>query len=393
MAKSFSDLLNESIEGKVVLVRVDFNAPIKNGQVTDDTRLKSSLGTINALTARGAKVVLITHLKRPDGNVVDELRLNPIRDGLQQLLDQPVKKVDDCIGESVQSAINGLANSDILMLENIRFYKEEMDNDDHFAKTLASYADYFVQDAFGTVHRRHASTFGIAQHLPSFPGQLLDKEINYFRQILDHPKRPFTAIIGGSKISTKFSVLQRLLTVVDVMILGGAMVYTVLQAQGLSTGKSLVEPDLVDQARQFIEQAEAMGKTLYIPVDHQVVRAFDQVDTLTTIQSDQFQVEQIGVDIGAQSIADIEAFIDQSEMVFWNGPVGVFETPEYAVGTNAIAKKLAESEAITVVGGGDSIAALNQSGYINNIDHISTGGGASLEYLEGKLLPGIAVLT
>tara|TARA_B100000674_G_scaffold499017_1_gene541051 strand:- start:7375 stop:8553 length:1179 start_codon:yes stop_codon:yes gene_type:complete len=392
MRKSFADLLSQSLKGKVVLVRVDFNAPLKDGRVADDTRIKASLGTIQALTQKGARVVLISHLSRPGGRVDESKRLSPIRDNLQALLGHVVQKVDDCIGPNVESAIQNLNDSDVLLLENIRFYKEEEANDADFSKRLASYGDYFVQDAFGAVHRQHASTYGIAQYLPAFSGLLLDKELDYLTQVLNSPTRPLTAIIGGAKISSKFSVLENLLQTVDVMVLGGAMVYTLLAAQGISVGQSLVEPDLIPKAHSFLERVNTLGKTLYLPEDHVAVTSFD--DPRTTKVVEVFNDDQIGVDAGPASVARIQGLIESSKTVFWNGPLGVFETPEYSNGTFSVARSLADAHhATTIVGGGDSIAAVNQAGVADQMDHISTGGGASLEFLEGKVLPGISVLS
>jgi phosphoglycerate kinase len=392
MPRSFPNLLEQALQGKVVMVRVDFNTPLSNGQVADNTRILASVPTIQALIDRGAKVVLVSHLSRPNGKVEEGLRLNPIRDALQLALDRPVQKIDVCIGDLVQQAIDRLQDGDVLLLENIRFYPEEMTNDPVFSQTLASYADYFVQDAFGAVHRQHASTYGVPQCLPAYSGKLLDKEMDYLGTLMCGAEAPFVAIIGGSKISTKFSVLENLLQVVDVMVLGGAMVYTLLKAQGYSVGKSLAEDDLIPACVSFLQRAAELNKTVYIPEDHCVVTAFDQPSTARIILSDVFEPDDIGVDIGPQAIQHIQSLIQTSKTVFWNGPVGVFETKEYAVGTDSIAKTLAGVEAKTVVGGGDSIAALNRSGYADSIDHISTGGGASLEFLEGKVLPGISVL-
>ena len=392
MRKSFTDLLNQSIQGKVVLVRVDFNAPIKDGIVADNTRIKASLNTIKALTKKGARVVLISHLNRPGGQVVESQRLTPVKNDLQALLGHKVLKLDECVGPTVQHAIEQLNDSDVLMLENIRFHKEEETNDVEFSKTLASYGDYFVQDAFGTVHRQHASTYGIAQHLPAFSGQLLDKELNYLSQVVESPDRPLTAIIGGAKISTKFSVLENLLNTVDVMILGGAMVYTLLAAKGISVGKSMVEPDLYPKALSFLNQVEEKGKTLYLPEDHVVVTDFNDPRSRSVVTS--FNDNHIGVDAGPDSVDQICRLIDTSKTVFWNGPLGVFETPEFSNGTFSVAQSLADaSHATTIVGGGDSIAAVNQAGVADHMNHISTGGGASLEFLEGKLLPGITILS
>ena len=392
MANSFSNLLSQPLAGRVVLVRVDFNVPLVDGVVSDDTRIKASLPTINALLKAEAKVVLLAHLKRPDGQVVDSLRLNPIRDSLEQLLQQSVHKLDECVGDGVQAAITGMANGQVLLLENIRFYAEEMANDASFSDQLADCADYFVQDAFGVVHRAHASTVGVAQRLPSFSGVLLETELRYLGDMVSSPARPFVAIVGGSKISTKLLVLKQLIQRVDSMVLGGAMVYTLLKAKGVPVGASLVEDSLLDEARLFLDVVDDLNKDLYLPVDHRVVQAFDQPDTLRIIDSNGFADSDIGIDIGPASVAHIETLIQSAKSVFWNGPVGVFETKAYANGTNSIAQFLAESDATTIVGGGDSIAAINQSGYADRIHHISTGGGASLEFLEGKILPGISVL-
>ncbi|MBL6722724.1 MAG: phosphoglycerate kinase [Candidatus Margulisbacteria bacterium] len=391
MRKRFADLLQEPIAGKVVLVRVDFNVPISNGVVTDSTRILSSVGTIQALLEKQARVVLIAHLNRPKGTIVESDRLTPVAKALEPLIKCPVKKVDDCIGASVQSSINALNNSELLMLENIRFHPGEESNDAEFSKTLASYADFFVQDAFGAVHRSHASTVGVAKHLPSYSGALLDKELTFLSELSKSPKRPFCAIIGGSKISTKFSVLRRLIDVVDVMVVGGAMVYTLLLAQGKSVGKSLAETDLLDQAREFLAHAEAKKKHLIIPSDHVVVTDIQAPQTAQVVTT--LAPEHIGVDIGPASVQIIQDVLTQSKTIFWNGPLGIFEVDAYAKGTMAIANAIANCpQATTVVGGGDSISAINVAGVADKMDHVSTGGGASLEFLEGKQLPGIEVL-
>jgi phosphoglycerate kinase len=391
MRKRFADLLQEPIAGKVVLVRVDFNVPIANGVVTDSTRILSSVGTIQALLEKQARVVLIAHLNRPKGTIVESDRLTPVAKALEQLIKCHVKKVDDCIGASVQSTINALNNSELLMLENIRFHPGEESNDAEFSKTLASYADFFVQDAFGAVHRSHASTVGVAKHLPSYSGALLDKELTFLSELSKYPKRPFCAIIGGSKISTKFSVLRRLIDVVDVMVVGGAMVYTLLLAQGKSVGKSLAESDLLDQAREFLAHAEAKKKHLIIPSDHVVVTDIQAPQTAQVVTT--LAPEHIGVDIGPASVQIIQDVLTQSKTIFWNGPLGIFEVDAYAKGTMAIANAIANCpQATTVVGGGDSISAINVAGVADKMDHVSTGGGASLEFLEGKQLPGIEVL-
>jgi phosphoglycerate kinase len=336
-------------------------------------------------------VVLIAHLNRPKGTIVESDRLTPVAKALEPLIKCPVKKVDDCVGASVQSSINALNNSEILMLENIRFHPGEESNDAEFSKTLASYADFFVQDAFGAVHRSHASTVGVAKYLPSYSGALLDKELTFLSELLKSPKRPFCAIIGGSKISTKFSVLRRLIDVVDVMVVGGAMVYTLLLAQGKSVGKSLAESDLLDQAREFLAHAEANKKHLIIPSDHVVVTDIQSPQTAQVVTT--LAPDHIGVDVGPQSVQTIQDVLTQSKTIFWNGPLGIFEVDAYAKGTMAIANAIANCpQATTVVGGGDSISAINVAGVADKMDHVSTGGGASLEFLEGKQLPGIEVL-
>jgi phosphoglycerate kinase len=392
MRKLFPDLLNQSVEGKVVLIRVDFNAPLADGKVTDVTRIKAALPTITALTNRGARVVLISHLNRPGGKVVASDRLTPVRESLEKLMGVSVKKTDDCVGPVVQSAIQELKNSEVLLLENLRFHKEEELNSDEFSKTLASYADYFVQDAFGAVHRAHASTVGIAKYLPSFSGQLLDKEIDYLNKVVNSPNRPVLAIIGGAKISSKLSVLVRLLDAVDAIVMGGAMVYTLLRAQGKAVGQSLIEPGLIDDASYFLSQVKDKEKRLVLPQDHVVVTDIKQPSTARIVT--EFSDSDIGVDIGPKTIQSISNLISEMSTIFWNGPLGVFEIPEYANGTLAISKAVASaSHATTIIGGGDSLSAVNQAGVSDKMDHLSTGGGASLEFLEGRELPGIAVLS
>jgi phosphoglycerate kinase len=390
MTKSFTQLLAQPIVGKVVLVRVDFNVPLKDGCVMDTTRVEASLETIQSLTDSGAKVVLISHLNRPGGKVVESARLTPVRDVLQSLLNKPVTKVDDCIGASVERAIGRMANGDVLLLENSRFYPEEEANDAVFSKTLAGYCDYFVQDAFGAVHRRHASTYGVATYLPAYAGQLVDKELHYLSQVVTNPGRPFLALIGGSKMSSKFSVLKNLLSRVDGIILGGAMVYTLLKAQGKSVGLSLVEDDLIPDAHRFLQDAHDLGKSVYLPEDHVVVTDVNQPSTARVVRD--IPSDCMAVDIGPASIAAIQQLIGDAQMVFWNGPVGIFEVPAYAKGTLAIAHHMANATATTIVGGGHCVAAVNQAGCAHKMDHVSTGGGASLAYIEGCELPGLAVL-
>ena len=391
MIRSFFDLLEQPLEGRVVLVRVDFNVPLSNGVVSDDTRLQSSLDTIRDLISRKAKVVLVSHLNRPGGCVIESDRLNPVRDRLCQLLGHPVEKVDTCIGPIVEQAIANLPNSGVLLLENIRFYKEEAMNDPIFSKTLASYCDYFVQDAFGMAHRKHASNYGVASLLPAYSGRLLTNELEQLTQITTQPDRPFMVIIGGSKVSTKLLALKQLLPIVDIIVLGGGMMYTFLKAQGHCVGLSLVEDDLVDQAADFLHDAKQRGKTIYLPQDHVVVNHVNDPQSARVTAA--FSDHMIGVDIGPISIQTIQDMVNQARLIFWNGPLGMFEVPDYANGTFSVAKAVANANhAKTVVGGGDSIAALNACGCANTIDHVSTGGGASLAFIEGQSLPGIEVL-
>jgi phosphoglycerate kinase len=390
--KSIADLTQKDLSGKRVLVRVDFNVPMdKEKKITDDSRIKGSLPTINYLIEKGAKVILVSHLGRPTG-VTEELRLNPIAKRLEELLKKKVLKLDDSVGEEVEQAISKMNPGDVVMLENIRFYKEEEANDEQFARKLADLADIYVNDAFGTAHRAHASTVGVAQFLPAYAGFLIQKELDVMGKALKDPKRPFVAIIGGAKISTKIAVLKNLLNKVDTLIIGGGMVYTFLKAKGLEVGKSLVEDKAIDQAKVFMAQAEAgKAKVIYA---HDVVVASEISDKAVTkiVKVENIPADMMGVDAGPETIKIIKEEIKNAGTVIWNGPVGVFEIPKFAKGTNEIARALADSKAVSIIGGGDSAAAVEQAGVANKITHISTGGGASLEFLEGKELPGIAVL-
>ena len=390
--KSIGDLGEKDLAGKRVLVRVDFNVPMdKEKKITDDTRIKESLPTIKYLSEKGAKVILVSHLGRPDG-ITEDLRLDPIAKRLEELLKKKIVKLDDSIGEEVEQAISKMNNGDVILLENIRFYKEEEANDEQFARKLAELADIYVNDAFGTAHRAHASTAGVAQFLPAYAGFLIQKELDVMGKALADPKRPFVAIIGGAKISTKIAVLKNLLNKVDTLIIGGGMLYTFLKAKGLEIGKSLVEDKSIDQAKVFLAQAEASrAKVIY---GKDVVVASEMSDKASTkiVKIDQIPPDMIGVDAGPETIKEIKEEIKKAGTVVWNGPVGVFEIPKFAKGTNEIARALADSKAISIVGGGDSAAAVEAAGVANKITHISTGGGASLEFLEGKELPGIAAL-
>jgi phosphoglycerate kinase len=391
--KSIADLSEKDLKGKKVLVRVDFNVPMdkKTGEITEDIRIKEALPTIQYLSEKGAKVILVSHLGRPDG-VTESLRLDPIAKRLSELIKKPVLKLDDSIGEEVENSISKMKDGDITLLENIRFYKEEEANDEQFAKKLTSLADIYVNDAFGTAHRAHASTAGVAAFIPAYCGFLIQKEIDVMGKALLSPKRPFVAIIGGAKISTKITVLKNLLSKVDTLIIGGGMIFTFLKAQGMEVGKSLVEDKSIDTAKMFLAQAQASKAKVIFGKDVLVASEVSDKATTKVVKLDQIPADMMGVDAGPETIKEIKEEISKAGTVVWNGPVGIFEIAKFAKGTNEIAKALAASKAISIIGGGDSAAAVEQSGVADKITHISTGGGASLEFLEGKELPGIAVL-
>lgn len=390
--KSIADLSEKDLAGKRVLVRVDFNVPLdKEKKITDDIRIKESLPTIQYLVDKGAKVILVSHLGRPEG-VTEDLRLNPIAKRLEELLKKKVMKLDDSIGEEVEQAISKMKNGDVALLENIRFYKEEEANDEQFARKLADLADIYVNDAFGTAHRAHASTAGVAQFLPAYCGFLIQKELDVMGKALSDPKRPFVAIIGGAKISTKIGVLKNLLSKVDTLIIGGGMIFTLLKAKGLGVGKSLVEEKSMDKAKEFIARAEAGKAKVIYGKDVVVANEVSEKASTKVVKIEQIPADMMGVDAGPETIKEIKEIIKSAGTVVWNGPVGIFEIPKFAKGTNEIARALADSKATSIIGGGDSAAAVEAAGVADKITHISTGGGASLEFLEGKELPGIAAL-
>jgi phosphoglycerate kinase len=395
------------LNGKRVLVRADFNVPLDpQGNITDDTRIRASLPTIQALTQAGAKVILTSHLGRPvkkdkETGAVKVARegnsLAPVATRLSQLLGQPVAFAPDCIGPEAEAVVNRLENGQVALLENVRFYPEEEDNDPEFARKLASLADLFVNDAFGSAHRAHASTAGVTAYLqPAVAGYLVEKELQFLSGAIEDPRRPLAAIIGGSKVSTKIGVIERLLEKVDKLLLGGGMIFTFYQAQGIQTGKSLVETDKLDLARSLMEKAKERGVELLLPVDVVVADRFDKDAQAQTVSIHAIPEDWMGLDIGPESIKAFQAALQGCQTVVWNGPMGVFEFDRFALGTEAIARTLADltqAGATTIIGGGDSVAAVEKVGLADKMTHISTGGGASLELLEGKVLPGIAALT
>ncbi len=382
------------VAGKTVLVRVDFNVPQdkKTGQITDNTRIAAALPTIRYLLEHNAKVVLMSHLGRPDGKVVESMRLAPVARELERLLGQQIKVAPDSVGPDVESLIKDMNPGEVMLLENVRFHPEEESNDPGFAKRLAALGDLYVNDAFGTAHRAHASTEGVAHYLPAVAGFLMQKELEALGGILENPRRPLAAIIGGAKVSSKIKVLQNLLTKVDTLIIGGGMANTFLKAQGHEVGKSLLEEDKVGVASDLMKQAQERGVQLGLPMDVVVAERFEAEAPSKIVPMDQVPQGWTIVDIGPRTIEEFRKLLQPARTIFWNGPMGVFEMPRFAEGTKAIAEILAKSGAVTIVGGGDSVAAVEQMGYADKMTHISTGGGASLELIEGRTLPGVAAL-
>lgn len=386
MKKTVRDV---KVEAKRVLVRVDFNVPLAEGKVTDDTRIRAALPTINYLLEHGAKVILMSHLGRPKGKVVDKLRLSAVPERLAELLGRPVRKLDDCVGRKVEAAVAEMRRGDVILLENTRFHPEEESNHPVYARELASLGDIFVNDAFGAAHRAHASTVGVAEYLPSVAGFLMEKEITFLGKALAAPDHPFVAILGGAKISSKIGLIDNLLTKVDGLLIGGGMANTFLKAQGHEIGQSLVEDDSLDVARETLERA---GERLALPVDVVVADRFDAEADSKVVPVGQVPEDWRILDIGPETVELFKRKLAGAKTVVWNGPMGVFEFPRFAEGTFAIARFLADLEATTIIGGGDVVAAVGQAGVADRIAHVSTGGGASLEFLEGNPLPAVAAL-
>jgi phosphoglycerate kinase len=400
--QTLANLQTEDLAGKKVLVRVDFNVPqAEDGSITDDTRIRAALPTIKHLINAGAKTILVTHLGRPKGDTLadrikDKLRVNPIAQRLSELLGQPVVKCDDCIGPQVVSQIEALPSGGVALLENVRFYPGEEANDPEFAKELASLAEIYVNDAFGAAHRAHASTAGVAQFLrPAVAGFLLDLELQYLSGAIDRPQRPLAAIVGGSKVSSKIGVIEALLGKVNKLLIGGGMIFTFFKARGLQVGKSLVEDDKLELAKSLEAMARERAVELLLPTDVVVADQFAADAQSQVVPIDRIPDGWMGLDIGPDSVKSFQAALVDCKTVIWNGPMGVFEFDQFAKGTEAIARTLADLTSkgtITIIGGGDSVAAVEKVGVADRMSHISTGGGASLELLEGKILPGIAAL-
>ncbi len=395
--KTLASLSASDLQGKRVLVRVDFNVPLDgNGAITDDTRIRAALPTIRDLVSKGAKVILASHFGRPKGQVNESMRLTPVAARLSELLGKPVVKTDSCIGAGVKNQVDSMVDGQVILLENVRFFAEEEKNEEEFAKALASVADAYVNDAFGTAHRAHASTEGVTKYLnPCVAGYLMEKELQYLQAAIDNPQRPLAAIVGGSKVSSKIGVLETLIEKCDTILVGGGMIFTFYKAKGLSVGGSLVEDDKLDLARELMAKAEAKGVKFLLPVDVVVADKFAPDANSKVVAVDAIPDGWMGLDIGPDSVKEFQAALGEVKSVIWNGPMGVFEFDQFAKGTEAIANTLAgltSKGCTTIIGGGDSVAAVEKVGVAEKMSHISTGGGASLELLEGKVLPGVAAL-
>ncbi len=380
--------------GKRALVRVDFNVPLKEGSISDDTRIRAAMPTIEYLVSEGAKVILMSHLGRPEGEPKPEFSLKPVADRLSELLGKPVKFIPSpvVVDDEVKALAGELKDGEVMLLENLRYRKEETKNGPDYAKELASLGDVFVNDAFGTAHRAHASTAGCADYIPCVSGFLIEKEVKFLGQAVENPERPFVAIMGGSKVGDKIKVIENLLNKVDALLIGGGMAYTFFKSQGCEIGKSILDEPNIDLAAELLEKAEEKGVKMMLPVDTVCAKEFNNDSETKTCFVDEIPEDMMGLDIGPETVKAYKAVLETAKTVVWNGPMGVFEMPNFATGTKAMAEILAGLDAVTVIGGGDSAAAVEQFGFADKMTHISTGGGASLEFLEGKELPGIAVI-
>ena len=391
MKKTIKDI---EVKGKRVLVRCDFNVPLKEGRITDDIRIVSALPTINYLREHGARVILMSHLGRPEGEPKKEFTLAPVAERLTELLGEKVifAASDLVVDEKVKAAANALKDGEVMLLENVRFRKEETKNGADFAKELASLGDIFVNDAFGTAHRAHASTAGIADYLPCVSGFLIEKEVKFLGDALENPARPFVAIMGGAKVGDKIPVIKNLLKKVDSLIIGGGMAYTFFKAQGYEIGTSILDADNIELAKDLLAEAEKTGVKILLPVDAVCAKEFKNDTEFAVYAKENMPKDRMGMDIGPESVKLFAEAVKSAKTVVWNGPMGVFEMPNFENGTKKVAEALAQSNAVTIIGGGDSAAACEQFGLKDKMTHISTGGGASLEFLEGKVLPGVAVI-
>lgn len=387
--KTINDI---EVKGKRVFVRVDFNTPMKDGAIVDETRIRAAIPTIQQLVDTGAKVILASHLGRPKGEVKEELRLTAAGIRLSELMNRRVKKLDVVIGEEVERAVSEMQEGDIVLLENVRFHPGEEKNDRELSESFAKLADFYVNDAFGTAHRAHSSTAGVAQFIPAVSGLLIKKELDVLGKKIAEPTRPFTAIIGGSKVKDKIGVIDQLLEKVDYLILGGGLSYTFSKAQGYDIGKSLLEEDKIDLAKEFIEKAKAKGVELLTPIDAVVANEFSENADSKVVDIDAIPSDWMGLDIGPKTAEKYAEVIQSSKLIIWNGPMGVFEIDQFAKGTKAVANAMAKTEGYSIIGGGDSASAVKKLGVADQMNFISTGGGASLELMEGIELPGIAAL-